>query len=93
MLARDGASIVISDHQMPEMTGVEFLSNVRKLFPGTVRIVVSGDDDRRTLIDAINNAGIHKFLSKHWDPDRLRAAVREAFDRRQAASTGASQTA
>jgi response regulator RpfG family c-di-GMP phosphodiesterase len=82
MLARDGADIVVTDERMPEMNGVELLSKVRTLYPGTVRIIASGHDDRRTLIEAINSAGIHKFLSKHWDPDRQRAEVREAFDQR-----------
>jgi diguanylate cyclase (GGDEF)-like protein/PAS domain S-box-containing protein len=83
VLARDGADIVITDQLMPEMTGVEFLNKVRKLYPGTVRIVVSGHDDRRTLVEAINSAGIHKFLSKNWAPNRMCAEVREAYDARR----------
>jgi response regulator RpfG family c-di-GMP phosphodiesterase len=83
VLTGNGVGIVITDQLMPEMTGVEFLSKVRKLYPGTVRIVVSGHDDRRTLIEAINSAGIHKFLSKSWAPERLRAEVREAYDARR----------
>jgi diguanylate cyclase (GGDEF)-like protein/PAS domain S-box-containing protein len=78
-LARHGADIVISDYQMPGMSGVEFLTNVRKLYPNTLRVVATGGDDVPTLSSAINHAGIHKFLSKSWDPERLRAEVREAF--------------
>jgi len=80
ILARHGANIVISDHHMPEMTGIEFLSRVRKLYPNTVRVVASKSDDAPTLTRATNRAGIHKFLSKTWDPQRLRAEVREAYE-------------
>jgi diguanylate cyclase (GGDEF)-like protein/PAS domain S-box-containing protein len=79
LLARHRAEIVISDQHMPEMTGVEFLSNVRKLYPNALRIVVSNGDDAPTLTRATNRAGIHKFLSKNWDPERLCSEVREAM--------------
>ena len=79
LLARHGADIVVSDYQMPGMNGVEFLGNVRKLYPGIVRVVATGGDEMPTLTSAINHAGIHKFLSKNWDPERLRAEVRAAF--------------
>ena len=82
-LARHGAEIVVSDHDMPGMTGVEFLNNVRKLYPAAVRVVATGEDDSVTMRGAVNVAGIHKFLSKKWDPERLRAEVRDAYRRRR----------
>jgi diguanylate cyclase (GGDEF)-like protein/PAS domain S-box-containing protein len=78
ILALHGARIVISDHRMPEMTGVEFLTKVRRLYPDTVRVIASGDGDAPTLTRAINRAGIHKFVSKTWGKEQLRAEVREA---------------
>jgi response regulator RpfG family c-di-GMP phosphodiesterase len=83
MLARHGADVVVSNYQMQEMSGVAFLSNVRKLYPEAVRIVATGGDDTPTLTGAINNAGIHKFLSRHWDAERLRAEVRAAYGQRR----------
>jgi diguanylate cyclase (GGDEF)-like protein len=82
-LARHGADIVVSDHSMPGMTGVEFLNNVRKLYPAAVRVVATGEDDALTMRGAVNVAGIHKFLSKKWEPERLRAEVRDAYSRRR----------
>jgi len=79
ILARHGADIVISDSNMPEMSGIDFLSRIRKLYSNTVRVLASRDDDAPTLTRATNQAGIHKFLSKDWTPDRLRAEVREAM--------------
>jgi len=79
LLAVHGADIVISDQHMPDMTGIEFLISVRKLYPNTVRVVASNGDDAPTLTRATNKAGIHRFLSKSWHPERLRAEVREAY--------------
>jgi len=84
-LALHGADIdiVVSDHSMPGMTGVEFLNNVRKLYPAAVRVVATSEDDSVTMRGAVNVAGIHKFLSKKWEPERLRAEVRDAYRRRR----------
>jgi diguanylate cyclase (GGDEF)-like protein/PAS domain S-box-containing protein len=79
LLATHTVSIVISDQNMPAMTGVKFLSVVRKLYPRAIRIVVSGVSDTGTMTNAVNEAGIHKFLSKSWDSARLRSEVREAY--------------
>jgi diguanylate cyclase (GGDEF)-like protein/PAS domain S-box-containing protein len=87
LLTRHSADIVVSDQDMPEMTGVEFLSKVKKLYPKAVLVVVSGVNDTRTFMDAINHAGIHKFLSKNWESDRLRAEVREAYQQRAGGPT------
>lgn len=73
--------VIISDQRMPEMTGVEFLSRARELYPDTVRIVLSGYTDLKSVTDAINEGAIYKFLTKPWDDDQLRANVQEAFER------------
>ena len=75
-------NIVISDHNMPRVSGVEFVMNVRNLFPRTVRIVMSGAGSTEMLTDAVNAASIDKYLSKNWDAARLRSEVREALLRR-----------
>ena len=77
-LAQIAFQIVISDYMMPGMTGVEFLTGVRTLYPDAVRIVVSGVGDMATVTDAVNDASVHKYLAKDWDAARMRAAVREA---------------
>ena len=83
-LAQIAFQIVISYYMMPGMTGVEFLAGVRTLYPDTVRIVASGVGDMTTVTDAVNEAGVHKYLTKDWDAARLRAAVREAHLRHRA---------
>lgn len=71
--------VVISDQRMPEMMGVEFLSQVKMLYPDTVRIVLSGYTDLASVTDAINRGAIYKFLTKPWEDDLLRAHIEEAF--------------
>ena len=80
-LTQEPFQIVITDQNMPGMSGIEFLSRVRALYPKVVRIMTSGDNDIGTVTDAVNEAGIQKYFSKDWDDVRIRAAVREAQQR------------
>jgi response regulator RpfG family c-di-GMP phosphodiesterase len=80
-LASHPVRVVISDQNMPGLTGVEFLSQVRKLYPDVIRIVFTNSQDPKVFADAVDKAAIHKFIMKHWDGERLRAEVREASRR------------
>lgn len=81
ILAHNEVGVIISDQRMPEMTGTEFLSQVRERYPDTIRIVLSGYTDLNSVTDAINRGAIYKFLTKPWEDDLLRANVEEAFRR------------
>jgi diguanylate cyclase (GGDEF)-like protein/PAS domain S-box-containing protein len=91
-LAKHPVQVVLSDQRMPEMSGSEFLSRVRQLYPDTVRIVLSGYTDLDSVTSAINQGAIYKFLTKPWDDDALREEIRDAFrlvkERRQHFATG-----
>ncbi len=71
--------VILSDQRMPGMSGVEFLRLVKRTYPDTVRIVLSGYADLQFITDAINEGSIYKFLTKPWDDDQLRLQIREAF--------------
>jgi len=73
--------VVISDYRMPGMNGVEFLSEVRKRWPGTVRIVLSGYADTGAIVSAINEGQIYRFVAKPWNDDELRVTVANALER------------
>ena len=73
--------VVISDYRMPGMNGVEFLSEVRKRWPETVRIVLSGYADTGAIVSAINEGQIYRFVSKPWNEDELRVTVANALER------------
>lgn len=73
--------VVISDYRMPGMNGVEFLSEVRKRWPETVRIVLSGYADTGAIVSAINEGQIYRFVAKPWNDDELRVTVANALER------------
>lgn len=79
VLAEQAVDVIVSDQRMPGMTGVEFLRNVRQLYPDTVRIVLSGFTELQTVTDAVNAGAIYKFLTKPWDDEQLRSHIQEAF--------------
>ena len=79
VLAKHPVQVILSDQRMPEMSGTEFFSRVRQLYPDTIRIVLTGYTDLDSVTGAINRGAIYKFLTKPWDDDLLREQVREAF--------------
>ena len=78
-IAGKPVDLVITDFRMPEMSGVEFLSEVVRLQPDVVRVVLSGHTDLDTVTDAVNRGAIYKFLTKPWDDEELRAHIVQAF--------------
>ncbi|WP_158223006.1 EAL domain-containing protein [Halovibrio salipaludis] len=79
LLALYEFQVVLSDQRMPEMTGTDFLSRVKELYPDTIRIVLSGYTDLDSVTDAVNRGAIYKFLTKPWDDEQLRSQIRQAF--------------
>jgi len=79
LLATHEVQVVVSDQRMPDMSGTEFLNRVRKLYPGTVRIILSGYAELESVLNAINRGEIYRFYTKPWDDQVLRDNIREAF--------------
>ncbi len=77
----DDIPIVISDYRMPNMNGVEFLREVRTRWPDTVRIVLSGYADTASIVSAINEGEIYRFIPKPWNDDDLKVTVANAIER------------
>jgi response regulator RpfG family c-di-GMP phosphodiesterase len=69
---------VVTDQRMPGATGMELLRNIRTRAPLCARIVLSGYADVQTIVQAVNEGAIYKFLMKPWDDAMLSAVVREA---------------
>jgi response regulator RpfG family c-di-GMP phosphodiesterase len=57
-------AIVVADMNMPGMNGIEFLSEVRKCYPDTVRMMLTGNADQQTAVDAVNQGAIFRFFTK-----------------------------
>jgi EAL domain-containing protein (putative c-di-GMP-specific phosphodiesterase class I)/CheY-like chemotaxis protein len=79
LLATHRVHVIISDQRMPVMTGTEFLSRVKDLYPDTVRLVLSGYSELESLTDAINKGAIYRYISKPWDDDKFKQDVMQAF--------------
>jgi len=79
VLEQHKVGVIITDQRMPQMTGSVFLSQVKERYPDTVRIVLSGYTELRSVTDAINQGAIYKFLTKPWDDKLLRSNIEEAF--------------
>lgn len=58
--------LFLSDFRMPEMDGVKFLSETKKIHPDSMRLILSGYTDLEALMGAINEAEIFRFISKPW---------------------------
>ncbi|MES2952023.1 MAG: EAL domain-containing protein [Pseudomonadota bacterium] len=79
ILANNDVQVIISDQRMPEMSGTQFLTIVKSLYPDTIRIILSGYTELGVVTDSVNQGAVFKFLTKPWDDDLLRGHVRDAF--------------
>jgi len=80
LLAKNPIDLVISDMRMPYMNGAIFLQEVKKLYPHTKRIIMSGYSDIEAIEDTINKGGICKFIKKPWNNDELKTAIRNLIN-------------
>ncbi len=80
LLKKHNVQLVISDHKMPGMTGVEFLQQVKVLYPEIITIMLTGHDETEIAIDAINEAGVNKFILKPWENVILKTTIRRALE-------------
>lgn len=83
LLRQHAVDVIVSDQRMPVMCGVDFLRQAKALCPHTVRMTLSGYTDLQSIIDAVNEGAVYKFLTKPWDDDRLREHVALAFRQRE----------
>lgn len=76
LLAAQGpVAVIVADMRMPRMDGVELLSRVRKLYPDTVRVMLTGNADQETAVMAVNEGNVFQFLNKPCTMAVLTAAL------------------
>jgi len=75
--------VVISSSALPEMTGEEFLKQVRRRRPETMRILLSSQQNLSSSIEAVVRGEIFRFLTEPWDEIELRGVIRGALERLQ----------
>jgi thioredoxin reductase (NADPH) len=66
--AGNPVALLVSDHRMPDLNGVQFLDQARALFPDARRVLLTGYADTEAAIKAINDVQLHYYLLKPWDP-------------------------
>ncbi|MDH4427216.1 MAG: response regulator [Acidovorax sp.] len=80
LLEQQPVDVVVSDMRMPGMDGAALLAQVRKRWPETARILLTGYADMNATIAAINDGQIYRYIHKPWDETELRLTVRQAAE-------------
>lgn len=72
--------LVISDQKMPGMNGLDFLKRVKRDYPQILTIMLTGQSELEIAMDAINEAGVYKFILKPWNDNDLKVTIRRALE-------------
>lgn len=73
-------TVIVSDQRMPKMTGVDLLEKAKHVSPNSTRILLTGYTDMDAVIEAINRGHIYRYIAKPWEPDELKAVLRQACE-------------
>ncbi|MDE2179901.1 MAG: sigma-54-dependent Fis family transcriptional regulator [candidate division NC10 bacterium] len=80
VLEQHEIALIIADQRMPEMTGADFLERSIAKRPQAIRMILTGYTDTASLIRAINAGRIYRYITKPWDRDELKIAVKRAIE-------------
>ena len=85
VLQGQAIDVVISDQRMPEMQGIELLSEVRKRSPSTMRMLLTGYSDLAAIVGSVNDGEVFRFINKPWDHNEIQNIVADAVAAGEAA--------
>ncbi len=80
VLSENQVHVVISDHRMPSMNGTDLLREIKKRYPATIRIMLTGYADVDAVMGAVNDGAVYKFITKPWNDEDLRLTVSLALE-------------
>jgi response regulator RpfG family c-di-GMP phosphodiesterase len=80
LIRKQPFDVIVSDLRMPGMNGIELLAAARRTVPEARRLLVSGYADFQSALDAINEVGVDRLLTKPWENEEVRGAVRAAAE-------------
>ncbi len=83
LIEENDFDLVLADHKMPGLTGIDLLTELKKSNPETVRILITGYSELGIARDAINRAEVHHYIEKPWDKDDLLSIVESALQRKK----------
>ncbi len=81
MMTQVPIHVIVSDQRMPGMKGSEFFDRVKNEYPDAIRLLLTGYADIQSVIQAINDGNIFRYITKPWDAIELDTIVREAFEK------------
>ncbi|MBK5541893.1 response regulator [Pseudomonas sp. TH05] len=79
ILEQRPVDVVMSDARMPGMDGATLLAHIHRLYPSTLRILLTGYADMTMIAKAINEGQIHRYISKPWNDDEMLVTLRQAL--------------
>jgi len=71
--------VIICDNRLPGISGIEFLTKIKPMYPDTIRILITGYPDLSTAMDAINKAHIWRYILKPLEIEELKMLIKQAF--------------
>lgn len=83
LLGREDIAVLVSDQRMPGMSGAELLDYARRNFPQITRVMLTGNNDGSTAVEAINQAEVFRFVTKPWEHDHFLKVVDLALEQHE----------
>jgi DNA-binding NtrC family response regulator len=80
-IATEDIAVLVSDYEMPAISGAQLAGKAKRIRPETVRILLTGKHTLDTAIDGINQGEIFRFIKKPFEEKMLRQVVLEAVER------------
>ncbi|APV38855.1 two-component system response regulator [Pseudomonas frederiksbergensis] len=79
IMEQQSIELVMTDARMPNMDGATLLARIHQLYPASTRILLTGYADMPTIIKAINEGKIHRYISKPWNDEEMLLTLRQAL--------------
>lgn len=80
ILEENDVHLVLSDQRMPQMSGTEFLAEVKEKHPDVIRIILTGYTEVDSITESINKGNIYKFFLKPWNDQNLKLEIGKALE-------------
>jgi len=80
ILKEQAVDVILTDHHMPDLSGIDLLKLVRVRHPQVVRMILTADKQPETPVRSINESEVYRFIRKPWDNGDVRTIVSLAFE-------------
>ena len=83
ILNHNEIDLVVTDFEMPEKSGIEFLQEVKEAYPETISIMLTGRAGYEEAVRAINDGLVYRYLTKPWENEELKVTLRQALQHKR----------